>query len=58
MEGAGSWGASLARHLTGYDVVAVEVNRTNWQHRRQHGKSDTADAIGAAPDWWSDWRSL
>lgn len=48
VEGTGSWGASLARHLAGEGIEVVEVNRTNRQHRRRHGKSDTADAIGAA----------
>lgn len=48
VEGTGSWGATLARRLTGADLEVIEVNRTNRQHRRRHGKSDTADAIGAA----------
>lgn len=48
VEGTGSWGAGLARHLDAEGVRVVEVNRTNRQHRRRHGKSDTADAIGAA----------
>lgn len=48
VEGTGSWGAALTRHLTSCGVAVVEVNRTNRQHRRRHGKSDTADAIGAA----------
>lgn len=48
VEGTGSWGAGLARHLAAAGVAVIEVNRTNRQHRRRHGKSDTADAIGAA----------
>lgn len=48
IEGTGSWGAGLSRHLSRHGVAVVEVNRTNRQHRRRHGKSDTADAIGAA----------
>ena len=48
VEGTGSWGAGLARHLAAGGVSVIEVNRTNRQHRRRHGKSDTADAIGAA----------
>jgi len=48
VEGTGAWGAGLARHLTGQDVRVVEVQRPNRQYRRRHGKSDTADAIGAA----------
>lgn len=48
VEGTGSWGAGLTRHLAAAQVRVIEVNRTNRQHRRRHGKSDTADAIGAA----------
>ena len=48
VEGTGSWGAGLTRHLTAAGASVIEVNRTNRQHRRRHGKSDTADAIGAA----------
>ena len=48
VEGTSSWGAGLARHLTAAGVAVIEVNRTNRQHRRRHGKSDTADAVGAA----------
>ncbi len=48
IEGTGSWGSGLARHLTAQGVKCVEVNRPNRQHRRRHGKSDTADAIAAA----------
>ena len=29
VEGCGSYGASLARHLTGADIDVVEVNRPN-----------------------------
>ncbi len=48
VEGTGAWGAGLARHLTSNGVRVVEVQRPNRQFRRRHGKSDTADAIGAA----------
>ena len=48
VEGTGSYGAGLARHLSGAGVVVVEVNRANRQARRRHGKSDTVDAIAAA----------
>lgn len=48
IEGTGSWGANLSRHATSRGIECVEVNRTNRQHRRRYGKSDTADAIGAA----------
>jgi transposase len=48
VEGTGAWGAGLARFLTAQGVAVVEVQRPNRQHRRRHGKSDPADAIGAA----------
>ncbi len=48
IEGTGSWGTSLCRHVTSRGVVCVEVNRANRQDRRRNGKSDVADAIGAA----------
>ena len=48
VEGTGSYGAGLARHLTDAGVHVVEANRPNRQVRRRHGKSDTIDAIAAA----------
>lgn len=48
IEGTASWGAGLTRHLHSSGVTVIEVNRTDRQHRRRHGKSDTADAIAAA----------
>ena len=48
IEGTGSFGANLSRHLTDRGIECFEVNRPNRQHRRRHGKSDVADAIGAA----------
>src|SRR4051794_36153015 len=48
IEGTGSWGAGVARHLSSQGVDVREVMRPNRQHRRRHGKSDEADAIGAA----------
>lgn len=48
VEGTGAWGAGLARSLTAAGVVVIEVDRPNRQHRRRHGKSDTADAVAAA----------
>ena len=48
VEGTGSYGAGLARHLQESDVEVVEVNRPNRQLRRQRGKSDTVDAESAA----------
>ena len=48
IEGCGSWGAGLARHLATVDVAVVEVNRPNRQTRRRRGKSDSLDAEAAA----------
>ncbi len=48
IEGTGAWGAGLARSLTVRGVRVLEVQRPNRQHRRRYGKSDPADAIGAA----------
>ena len=48
VEGAGSYGAGLTRHLTRAGVEVVEVNRPNRQLRRRLGKTDTTDAQGAA----------
>lgn len=48
VEGTGSWGAGLARALTAQGYRLIEVTRVNRQHRRRYGKSDPADAIGAA----------
>ena len=48
VEGTGSYGSALARHLTGAGVQVVEVGRPNRQIRRRHGKTDVVDAIAAA----------
>lgn len=48
VEGTGSYGVGLTRHLTGAGVRVVEVNRPNRQLRRRRGKSDTVDAEAAA----------
>jgi transposase len=48
VEGTGSYGAGLARHLAAAGVEVVEVDRPNRQHRRRHGKSDAVDAEAAA----------
>ena len=48
VEGTGSYGSGLARHLAESGVAVIEVNRPNRQVRRRHGKSDTVDAIAAA----------
>ena len=47
VEGTGSYGAALMRHLTDSDVAVIEVSRPNRQVRRQHGKTDVVDAIAA-----------
>ena len=48
VEGTGSYGAGLARHLASAGVCVVEVNRPNRQMRRRRGKTDTVDAQAAA----------
>src|SRR3954453_6793766 len=48
VEGTGSYGSALARHLAENDVTVIEVARPNRQVRRQHGKTDVIDAIAAA----------
>ncbi len=48
IEGTGSWGAALTRHLHTAGIDVTEINRTNRQHRRRHGKTDPADAVPAA----------
>lgn len=48
VEGTGSWGVGLTRFLHSNEVIVVEVDRPNRQHRRKVGKSDDTDAISAA----------
>ncbi len=48
IEGSGSYGAGLTRHLLDHGVPVVEVDRPNRQNRRRRGKSDPVDAISAA----------
>lgn len=49
VEGAGSYGAGLARFLRGRGVEVVEVNRPKRRDRRGGvGKSDPIDAEAAA----------
>lgn len=48
VEGTGSYGAGLTRHLHRQGVKVVEVDRPNRQVRRRRGKSDPADAVAAA----------
>ena len=48
VEGTGSYGVGLARHLHGEGIVVVEVDRPDRQIRRKLGKSDPIDAEAAA----------
>lgn len=48
VEGTGSYGAGLTRHLHDHDIHVVEVDRPNRQRRRRRGKSDPEDAVSAA----------
>jgi transposase len=48
VEGTGSYGAGLARHLQRERVAVVEVDRPNRQRRRRQGKSDPHDVVTAA----------
>ncbi len=45
VEGTGSYGAGLTRHLASAGAQVVEVNRQNWRRR---GKTDAVDAEAAA----------
>ncbi len=48
IEGTGSYGAGLARHIAAAGVRVVEVDRSDRQDRRRQGKSDPLDAVSAA----------
>lgn len=48
VEGTGSYGAGLARHLRAGKVTVVEVNQPDRRQRRASGKSDPLDAYAAA----------
>ncbi len=48
VEGTGSYGACLARHLAVAGITVVEVDRADRASRRQSGKSDPLDAVAAA----------
>jgi transposase len=48
VEGTGSWGAGLARHLSAAGLTVIEVDRPDRRARRQRGKSDPLDAEAAA----------
>jgi transposase len=48
IEGTGSYGAGLARHVSAAGIRVVEVDRSDRQDRRRQGKSDPLDAVSAA----------
>jgi len=48
VEGTGTYGAALARHLGSHSVPVVEVDRPDRKARRAKGKSDPLDAYAAA----------
>ena len=48
VEGTGSYGAGLSRHLLRAGLVVMEVTRPNRQERHRTGKDDDLDAIEAA----------
>jgi len=48
IEGTGSYGAGLARHMSAAGVRVVEVDRPDRADRRRQGKSDSLDAVSAA----------
>ena len=48
VEGTGSYGVALSRHLRSHGVEVIEVSRPNRQVRRRYGKTDVVDAIAAA----------
>lgn len=48
IEGTGSYGAGLTRHLAKAGVTILEVDRPDRSDRRRKGKDDDLDAINAA----------
>lgn len=48
VEGTGSYGAGLTRHLAKASVTVLEVDRPDRSDRRRKGKDDDLDAISAA----------
>lgn len=48
VEGTGSYGAALARHLAAAGIEVIEVSQPDRAARRQQGKSDSLDAQAAA----------
>ena len=48
VEGSGSYGAGLTRHLQAAGIGVVEVNRPHAHMRARRGKNDAIDAEAAA----------
>ena len=48
VEGTGSYGASLARHLKDAEIPVMEIERPKRRHLKRTGKSDPKDAEAAA----------
>jgi transposase len=48
VEGTGSYGAALARHLRAAGIEVIEINAPDKTTRRRRGKTDTLDAEAAA----------
>jgi transposase len=48
VEGTGSYGAGITRHLTEAGIEVLKVDRPDRSDRRRRGKSDTLDAQAAA----------
>lgn len=48
VEGTGSYGAGVTRHLQARDIEVVEIIRPHRQLRRMRGKTDQLDAYAAA----------
>lgn len=48
IEGTGSYGAGITRHLGDVDIEVIEVDRPDRSDRRRKGKDDDLDAISAA----------
>ena len=48
VEGTGSYGAGLARHVAELRIAVIEVNRPDKPTRRRRGKTDAIDAESAA----------
>ena len=48
VEGTGSYGAGICRHLSSAGIEVVEVNQPDRSQRRRRGKSDVLDAAAAA----------